>query len=834
MFVRVLLSQSHGAVDCAKALLPHYPFPAPDDEWWETPTGELVRAYGSQVEMTPENMFRSPSAACVRLFPAQWRCAALKDAEARIVKATSVRDLIDQLLELYIVENNCSRQYARLQLVAASVHPIDATSGEMRAYMTYDNTGCHLYTEGVDPTRPTTACFTDMQDELNMAEQLAYLILTTDMSSEFRRIAFNQPLALGTCTDGTNGTTILGFCADCRTNWDTDASGNVSGIRVCPEQGCSYMIHETCCGRTAGRCPAHTSQALRTCEIQRTGRSCTGDVLACSGLVPMHGAWCLLLGYWPAKPNCPHAVGMLHPMSIASVVQTTDDHVSSGRWFALHPNMAGLTEGQCIHGMGRGHRRLYDMLAEMHCLYHLDATRTVPCTWHGGQRACHTLSHCREASADLAHAPAGLYYPGRHALGQLEVTSPPVLRLSASLATVLAALQVYSEPHFSRMCARFECNDALIIKWMKLGLPLLPGDTCAGYTDTKARTMHAQVQGAVLTAKTRQRALQRGRCMRHWVVLQADPVLPSCPEHDTACLLLLGITEALPQAPPCVAPAPTPDTTVQGTMDFNVSGHGVFAVRLMMNPSLYQRTLDWVMRTCTCYDLTGAVAVFMDNEIPPIPRVLTVQAAIDFRTACIRSPLYGRMYMYLITNGSMYTDAVEVDTTGILATTAAKPGAEWRGDWCAVNELCECTGSAYVGFGCGDMQHWRTVLMNDRAAYLFENHLPTVKRIACLGMAAAHLIPCAWHGLTLDDLGTPRVTVVAHRANPTTPEPGTRTVAHYMSIADLELPRAHKYMALHGPCEWKHYAGDKLDTEAAYTRSTYHAMRPKHRAGHRE
>ena len=143
-FVRVLLGQSPGAVDCAKALLPRYPFPSPDDEWWETPIGELLRAYGSQVEMTPANMFRSPSAACVRLFPAQWRCDARKYATARIVKAASVHDLVDQLLELYIVENNCSRQYARLQLVAADVHASDAASGDMQAYMTYDLSLIHI------------------------------------------------------------------------------------------------------------------------------------------------------------------------------------------------------------------------------------------------------------------------------------------------------------------------------------------------------------------------------------------------------------------------------------------------------------------------------------------------------------------------------------------------------------------------------------------------------------------------------------------------------------------------------------------------------------------
>jgi len=211
---------------------------------------------------------------------------------------------------------------------------------------------------------------------------------------------------------------------------------------------------------------------------------------------------------------------------------------------------------------------------------------------------------------------------------------------------------------------------------MKLGLPLLPGDTCASDTDAKARSMHGQVQAAVLSAKTRQRALQRGRHMKHWVVLQADPVLPSCAEHDTACLQMLGITGAIAPAPPRAAPPATPDTTVRAPMDASASGHGVFAVRLMMNPSLYRRTLDRVLRDCTCGDLTGALALFLDNEIPPIPRVLTVQAATDFRAACIRSPLYGRVYWYLITDGSRYTDATEVDTTGILATTTAQQGEE--------------------------------------------------------------------------------------------------------------------------------------------------------------
>ena len=125
--------------------------------------------------------------------------------------------------------------------------------------------------------------------------------------------------------------------------------------------------------------------------------------------------------------------------------------------------------------------------------------------------------------------------------------------------------------------------------------------------------------------------------------------------------------------------------------------------------------------------------------------------------------------------------------------------------------------------------------MNDRPAFLFDRDLCTLIALAGLDLAdTARIIPCAWHGLTLDHLQQSMVTVVTHRANAMLPSAGAHTLAHYMSIADLQLPRAHKYMALQVPSEWKHYAGDKLDTDAAYTYRTYNAMRPKRRADLRE
>ena len=840
-FAQLVLSRNASAEDCARALLPRYPFPAPGDQWWETATGKLVSAYGAEVEMTPMNMFQSPGAACVRLYPAKWRCGALRDARARVVIAPSTRELVDKLIELHMAENNCSRQYARLQLAAADVHPLDdADLGDidMCAYLTYDSTGCHLYTQGADVPHPTAPCFTDMQDDLNITEQLAWLILTNGKSPEFRRVAFNQPLALGTCKDGTDSASILGFCAECCTNWDTDASCNPSDLYVCPEKGCSYMIHETCCGRATAKCPDHPLLDMRRVGIERTGHTCPGGILACTGLVPMHGAWCLVLGYWPTEPNTRHAVGLLHPISIASVVETSDDHISSGRWFALHATMAGRTAGQCLHnthGQGRQARRVFDLLAEMHGLYHLEATSTVPLAWPGGQSVCQPLAHCIEAGEGLAAAGPSLYYPDRHGLGQLQVTSGPALRLSGSIATILRSLQVYSEPHFSRMCERLQCSNEMIIKWMMLALPLLPGETSATYTDANARLMHAQVHAAVLAGKTRQRALQLGRHMKHWSVLQADAVLPSCAAHDTACLRLLGVTETAAMGPPRAAPLATPDVTVQAPRQSNRNGSGVFALRLMMNPSLHQSLLRQVVSDASKEGtLTGATEEFFANEIPPIPRVLTVQAAIAFRAACIRSAVYGRLFMHIITSGTRYTNAAERDPTGVLAAYDTDQGADWCGDWSDVNDLCQCTSSVYAAFGCGTMQHWRTVLMNDRPAYLFDDDLLAITTIAGLGVPdTAHIVPCTWRSLTLDDISQPRVAVVLHKASPVVPLPGMHTIAHYMSIEALQLTRAHKYMALRGQSKWKHYACAKLDSDAAFTYSTYLAMHPKHQA-HRE
>ena len=831
-----------GPVECAKVALPLYPFPVPEHAMWRTPTGKILQQYTAEAEMTSAIMHKSPQAAACVLFPVEWRRRAHALVESRLIRGNDTAQATELLVAQYMAENNCCRAYARLQLMAADVRTCDLGGYRgVLVYMTYDSTGCHLAASGIDVPTPCTATFNDMQDELSLDEQLVYLVMTNDMSAYYQRVASNQPLALGGCADGPTlkAAHALAFCSSCFTNWDVDARGSRSNIRLCTEPGCDYMVHESCNGREQLTCPTHKSRLLCTCEIQREGHPNTGTPLACSGVAPMHGVWCMLLDYWPAQSRNASGVALLHPMAIESIVETSDDHIRSGRWYALDNSMHAAVPGngersRC--GRGATCRRLLDVLAEARNLCHLVATGTPPLCWPAPVKPCSELAHCCTASADLALMPPRVKYPELHGLGQLPTHAPPALRLTRGITSTLAALQVYSEPHFSRMCERFAAAggdmDEIILQWMKLKMPLLPGEHALVPDAAGARVeMHTKAKLAILSAKSRERSTVVDREVRHWIVTQVDPVLPVSLAHDTECMRMLGITHQVPPAPPRARPQPTPDSIHGATRPHShPSRHGVFAVRLLMNPSLHLLLMKRILADAGgTYPLDGAIPVFVSNEISAIPPTLTVDAVVAFRKACISSPFYGRVYMWLLTHGNQYATAWEHDTTGMLASSPHTSSEDWHGNWTPVAHLCDSTDSTYAAFGCGNMGHWRHVLTRERAAYLFENDLSCIANIAALAATNnnVHLVPCTWQGMNVDALGEKNVVVVTHRKCATVPAPGCRTRVHYMTIHDSHQAssRAHRYMARHPDSEWKHYTVCKQDdVDAAYAYGTYCSM----------
>ena len=76
----------------------------------------------------------------------------------------------------------------------------------------------------------------------------------------------------------------------------------------------------------------------------------------------------------------------------------------------------------------------------------------------------------------------------------------------------------------------------------------------------------------------------------------ADPVLPMSLEHDTECLRKLGITRSIAPVPPRPRPRPTPDTDYETSRPHDhATAHGVFAVRLLMNPSLHHLMMQRIL-----------------------------------------------------------------------------------------------------------------------------------------------------------------------------------------------------------------------------------------------
>lgn len=783
--VQALLAE-RSAIACAEVTVPIYPFPCAEHPSWTTAAGKIVAALAEEHDMSIPSMHASPSAAAVVLFPAKWRCMARKLAEKRVLRAKTAEELVEALIVQYRSDNCCDRATAILQLAAARVASF-AHEG-VAAFLSYTDDGCNICTTVDDVLSPDCASLITLQEELNCAEQLVYIILRDELSDQYRRLSSGQPLALARPQLMTN---CLALCQQCTTNWAVDADGTTSRVMVCRHPGCLRMVHSTCWGRSpAPVCPQHGVYIEVNLAADISGR-----VVCARGLEAKNGAWHVQLANWG---NTDGIIGSLHPNSIALVVADTDLHIDQHRWSVSQASI-------------RASRRFTERIDTLHRLSHLHLTHTMPLKLHDG------LSH--EMTRDLGRRR----YPLMRGMGQMPSTGIRACRLSHGVAHTLRLLQVYSEPSFSRMLDRFmqlqgHHIDDLVLMWMKHGMPLLSGEyaTCPG----DARVMHKQVYNVITSPKTMERAMAAGRDVRHWASAQPDAVLPRSEAEEKDCFVRLGVLVPCPSAAPRLAPAASPDVeSTTAPRPRAVPGvYTTFAVRLMMNPSLYQETLARVL------DDSGAdvdIRHFQQREVDPLGPVLQKADVRAFRAACIQSSAYGKVYLWLLEHGTTYTTSDEQDTTGMLPAWRTSDEQEPPRRWQAVADLCTCTDAAYVDMGCGSMAYWQRVVMNDRPSYVFETSLEALQE---LGLSSApntvHVIPCSWKDLCLSELGCRRAVVVARRD---APRAGS-VEAHYLLHAPDDTCAVSSGAIVDSA--WTHRVTDAgLGSEAAYASRIWTAMR---------
>lgn len=783
--VQALLAEESAMV-CAEATVPVYPFPCAQHPSWDTAAGKIVAALAAEHDMSIPSMHASPSAAAVVLFPAEWRCMARKLAKKRVLLAMTTEELVEDLIGQYRRDNCCDRAAAILQLAAARVVPF-AHNG-VAAFLSYTNDGCIICTTVDDVLSPDCASLITLQEELDCSEQLVYIILRDELSDQYRRLSSGQPLALARPRLMTN---CLAMCQRCTTNWAVDADGTTSRVMVCRHPGCLCMVHSTCHGRSSVPvCPQHGAYV----EISLTS-NISGRVARARGLEAKNGAWYVQLANWGSGDAI---IGSLHPNSISLVVADTDLHIEQHRWSVSQAS-------------SRASRRFTERINTLHRLSHVHLTHTMPLKLHDG------LSH--EMSRDLGRQR----YPLMRGMGQMPSTGARACRLSHGVAHTLRLLQVYSEPSFSQMLDRFiqlqgHNIDDLVLMWMKHSMPLLSGEyaTCPG----DARIMHKQVYNAITAPKTMERAMAAGRDVRHWVSAQPDAVLPCSEEEEKACLLRLGVLGTCPSAAKRLAPAASPDVeSTTAPRPRAVPGvYTTFAVRLMMNPSLYQETLARVL------DDAGVgvdIGHFQKREVDPIGPVMQKTDVRAFRAACIQSSAYGRVYMWLLEHGTTYTTSDEQDTTGMLPAWGTDNKQEPPRRWQAVADLCTCTDAAYVDMGCGSMAYWQCVVMNDRPSYVFETSLQALQELKLSSAPnTVHVVPCSWKDLCLSELGCRRAVVVArHDA----PRAGT-VEAHYLLHAPDDTCAVKPNAVV--DAAWTHRVTDAgLGRAAAYAFRIWTAMR---------
>ena len=785
-----------GAVDAVQACGITYPFPSASDDFWTTPAGVAWAQVGIEHGLAVTDMHHASEAAARVVCSSEWRSAARAAVEQRTVHAACCSELCERLVTQFSVENGSDRASAILQLAAAKAH-WTYTSDTWSCYTICNAEGVVLYLRGPHHEIPTPdePTFASMQDILNLEEQLQYLVLHDFMSPVLHRVVGQEALP---CVDFLS-------CQTCGVNGGVDYDGNESAVLAC-----------TCCSTQAHReCGASCSMAKRSAVAP--------GVMCCTGLVACRGAWCLRMSQWGKYDT---HIGLLHPAALACAVALADKNIETQRWVTVPHSVAS------VGALSGGSELRTHLLMYGHVM--LTGKMPAPCS----TAAAFALTGQYTHASNMAQAAANDIFPREGTLAQRPSLAACACFLTGGLVATLRALRVFHEPSFSRMCDRFSAAgatlDQVVQRWMDLKLPLLTGDIgdhgCA-------RTMHSQMQTATISLRSRQRMWAEERNPSHWIVSQIDPVLPGSVAEDEAAMRVLGLCAgsgakrliASPARPDVAKDRPKRRRTTLGA-------HTTFPVRIMLNPSRHLKVLQQVISDAESkYTLDGALQYFLQHEIDDIGSHVTRAHAVAFRAACIRSPLYGRVFLWMTTQS--YSTAPPDDSTeGLLAHAdpAVQRGVPWQGGWKPVKMLRWCTGASYIDLGCGPMRYWRQVISAD-PTYLFEIDLASLQELAGHMTPfpdSVHVIPCSWAGLQVHDIVGPHrcAVLAAYRPGTPLPPPGDCAEMYYMLADCADYTKytcepGKAFMKAYPSSKWRlHTNCPETELVAAHAHAMYEAM----------
>lgn len=770
----LVLALDEGAIACTRSLGIRYPFPAAHDPYWSTEPGSVVAAVAREHCLDVACLHASPDTSARVIFGAEWVERAKAIVAARTLHADTPTELRQQLVAQYAREHGVDEEAAALQLSAAT-KVWRESSGPLAAYVTTSAEGVHIAITGDkdDVTCPDEPSCRSVQETLDSNEQLDFHVLHTPC---YERVAAAEALP------GVD----LTLCSACHVGGGTDYDGNRGPVLVCED--CRHCAHASCA------CP---------CE-HATAREPTARVVSCTGLVPLKGAWYLRMSKW-GRPG--EHVGMLHPVALPALVAQADTRMATGRWKRI-PAVRRSVSTMCGAAS--------EFSAHLAMYGHVLQTGLLPLVY--SEPAVPLLEGDFSAAPDMAtHAPQDLY-PAPGSMGQVVPAKACACLLSGSVASTLQALHVFHEPSFTHMCARFQAAgelDGILQRWLDLRLPLLPGATGVG---GNAARMHAHAHTAVISLKSRQRMWVKTRLPEHWIVSEVDPVLPCSRDDDAACMGRLGLTAAqVPVPPPRARKA---DVAHGGRQR---ATHSSFAVRVLMNPSRHYGVLQRVLADAGA---THAREQLLAHEIAPIGQTLSRADAEAFRAACLRSSLYGRLFLWMATHS--YSTGAADDASGLLA----RPGrvsTPWKAGWEPVRMLRQCADASYVELACGAMKHWHQVISSS-PCYLFETSLDDLQLLARLQLPdTVHVVPCEWTGLEVSDIvGTDASAVVVSRCG-APPPPGAGSEVHYMRGSVDAMPpacvEATGFMRRYPNSKWRLCTNcPEAERAAAHAHAMYDAM----------
>ena len=757
-----------------------YPFPAPDHTFWTTLCGKALDAAALDMQLTRELLHSSPAAAAKLLFGKRWVACVTAECRARMLYASSATELRHAVVSQLAREQGIDDAASALLLCTATKtwHAVDGVD-TFRAYITYDATGYHIDVWGDqdDVAAPDSGC---MQDTLSSAEQMDYLILCSPPC--YTRVAYGQPLP----------GKPLALCSKCAVGAGATYDGSAEDVLVAP----GYCAHASCAAP-----PSAARAALPEAKVM-----CT------TGLVEHKGACYLRASKWAAKSA---HLGLIHPVSLPAMVAKADELIRVGRWRSLVGH-AKTASGRC--------GTTNELSAHLAMYGHVIATGQVPDVY-SDPATVSTVDSFSSESCLACYAPTDIY-PARGDLAQSACPRSAACILDVGLYETLRALRIYQEPQFTQMCRRFvsegvRCLDSCLSIWMQKRLPVLTGDVSAADSDL-APHMHGQATASLTSLKTRQRMWASRRAPEHWAVSEVDTVLPRSKQVDRECMQELGMS---PSSLPCsiaAAPAPPAVADVAGERHkrrrVSTGVHTTYPVRVMLNPSANADVLRMVLDQCP-YDVAGAMQHFVEHEIPPIGCHVTDEHVQLFRAACIRSVLYGRVYLWMCVQpyGAERHDC----GSSLLASDSHTSERQWHGSWDAVRMLSRCTDAQLVVLGAGCMPYWRQI-MSGNPTFVFERSLACLQQLSRNVSPLPHnlhIVPCHWSGLQVHDIVSTGAAVVVARAGASLPERGAAQECHYMHPRSKpELAKSGFLCCVRDKC-WKMTTCDD-----AHEKSAAHAL----------